>query len=69
MDDDQHLAFAVLGLCDALEPLLTPEPILKARKHAHAVLSRYKDNPALPGCACPELGPCDCEETCVCEGE
>jgi hypothetical protein len=69
MDDDQHLAFAVLGLCDALEAVLTPEPILKARKHAHAVLSRYKDKPKFPDCACPELGLCDCDDTCVCAGE
>jgi hypothetical protein len=70
MDDDQHLAFAVLGLCDALEPLLTPEPILKARKHAHAVLSRYKATTDMEPdvCRCPEDGrpECNCHGTCIC---
>jgi hypothetical protein len=74
MDDDQHMAFAVLALCDALaldgrDYIEREKSTQKARKHAHAILSRYKDKPALPGCTCPEHGPCDCESTCVCAGE
>jgi hypothetical protein len=72
MDDDQHMAFGLLALCDALEAKdenAVLNRILRARRHAHAILSRYKDKPALPGCTCPEHGPCDCESTCVCEGE
>jgi hypothetical protein len=72
LDDDQRHSFAILAICDALEQrddAKARESLKRARYQAHAVLSRYKDAPALPGCACPELGPCDCEDTCVCAGE
>lgn len=45
MDDDEHLAFALLAVCDALEQqddTKARESLNKARKHAHAVLNRGK---------------------------
>ena len=47
MDDDEHLAFAVLALCDALEQqddTKARESLNRARKHAHAILARYTRN-------------------------
>jgi hypothetical protein len=53
--DDDALAFAVLALCDALDDGSTDstrriEAVAKARKHAHAVISRgkKKDKPDEP---------------------
>jgi hypothetical protein len=53
--DDDALAFAVLALCDALDHGATDsvrriEAVNKARKHAHAVISRgkKKDKPDDP---------------------
>lgn len=49
MDDDQHLSFAVLAVCDALEQrddTKARESLNKARKHAHAVLNRYRRSQA-----------------------
>ena len=43
--DDEHAAFALLAVCDALEEPDTAkahERLATARKHAHAILSRYK---------------------------
>lgn len=74
MDDTAALALAVLRLCDAIEDggtnaVARMDATNRARKHAHAILSRYKDKPAIPDCTCPELGPCDCEDACMCAGE
>jgi hypothetical protein len=44
LSDDQHAAFGILAACDALEEpdnAKAHEYLLKARKHAHAILSRY----------------------------
>lgn len=76
MDDDTRMALAGLALCDALDDgAVDAEARIKAvataRKHYHAVLSRYKDNPAAPvkpRCVCPEeaSGPCACVDECMC---
>lgn len=45
LDDDEHLSFAILAICDALEQrddTKARESLTKARKHAHAVLNRGK---------------------------
>lgn len=45
MSDDEHLAFALLAVCDALEQqddTKARESLNKARKHAHAVINRGK---------------------------
>lgn len=45
MDDDEHLSFAVLAVCDALEQqddTKARESLTRARKHAHAVINRNK---------------------------
>ena len=46
LSDDEHAAFALLAVCDALEQrddTKARESLTSARKHAHAILSRYKD--------------------------
>lgn len=48
MSDDEHLSFALLAICDALEQqddTKARESLNKARKHAHAVLNRNKRQP------------------------
>lgn len=45
MDDDTHIAFALLAICDALEQqddTKARESLTRARKHAHRVLDRGK---------------------------
>ncbi len=56
MSDDEHLSFALLAVCDALEQqddTKARESLNKARKHAHAVINRNKrteseTTPAVP---------------------
>jgi hypothetical protein len=70
MDDDTHLALAILAICDSLEPLLGFEH-QKARKHAHAIINRnHKPTTEMEPdvCRCPEdqRPDCDCYGTCIC---
>lgn len=57
MGDDEHLAFALLAVCDALEQrddTKARESLNKARKHAHAVLNRNKRQPETTPAGEPE---------------
>lgn len=47
LDHEQRLCFAILAVCDALEErddTKASESLKRARKHAHAILSRYGTN-------------------------
>lgn len=77
LDDDQRLCFAVLAICDALEQrddTKARESLDKARKHAHAILRRYKgasERHAPEYCLCQpdRRDGCGCITTCICDTE
>lgn len=59
MSDDEHLSFAILAVCDALEQrddTKARESLNKARKHAHAVINRGKRTESETTPAVPEEG-------------
>ena len=60
MSDDEHLSFALLAVCDALEQqddTKARESLTRARKHAHRVLDRGKrKEPETITPAAPEEG-------------
>jgi hypothetical protein len=74
MSDDVHLAMMGLAICDAIEEGGTNatarmESVMKARKHAHAVINRNKPQAEQPlRCVCLDesRGPCDCRGECMC---
>jgi hypothetical protein len=76
VDDDTHLAMAVLALADAFVDEATDVPtmmdaMVRVRKHAHAVLNRnHKATTEMEPdvCRCPEdqRPDCDCYGTCIC---
>ena len=73
MDDDEHLAFAVLAVCDALDTGLADATarahyVDVARRRCHRVLANGHGHPPKTMCQCPDelRVECDCIETCIC---